>query len=51
VLAAYLYNTPTTDLSAYVGVVVVFLVAAAVACLGPARRATSIDPLTSLKSD
>lgn len=51
VLTAYLYNTPPTDPLAYVAVVVTFLVAGGLACLGPARRATTIDPLTSLKSD
>ncbi len=51
VLAAYLYNTPTTEPSAYIAVAVVFLAAGAAACLGPARRATTIDPLTSLRAD
>jgi predicted permease len=51
VLTAYLYNTPPTDPFAYAAVVLVFLLAGALACLGPARRATSIDPLTSLKND
>lgn len=51
VLTAYLYDTPPTDPLAYAAVVIVFLVAGALACFGPARRATSIDPLTSLKSD
>lgn len=50
-LTAYLYNTPPTDPLAYIMVVVVFLTAGALACLGPARRATTIDPLTSLKTD
>ena len=51
VLAAYLYNTPPTDLSAYLAVAAVFLAAGTVACLGPARRATTIDPLKSLRSE
>jgi ABC-type antimicrobial peptide transport system permease subunit len=49
VLTAYLYNTPPTDPLAYVAVVMTFLIAGGFACLGPARRATTIDPLTSLK--
>ncbi|MGE3343540.1 MAG: FtsX-like permease family protein [Vicinamibacterales bacterium] len=51
VLSAYLYETQPTDPSAYLAVVAVFLVAGALACLGPARRATGIDPLASLRSE
>lgn len=51
VLTAYLYDTPPTDPAAYLGVVVLFLLAGGLACLGPARRATTIDPLTSLKDE
>jgi predicted permease len=50
-LSAYLYETPPTDPSAYLAVAGVFMAAGVVACLGPARRATSIDPLTSLRSE
>jgi predicted permease len=50
-IAAYLYQTPTTDPLVYIGVAAVFLLSAALACLGPARRATSIDPLLALKAD
>jgi putative ABC transport system permease protein len=50
-IAAYLYQTPTTDPLVYVAVAAVFLVSAMLACLGPARRATSIDPLLALKAD
>ena len=34
-----------------IAVAAVFLVSATLACLGPARRATSIDPLLALKAD
>jgi putative ABC transport system permease protein len=51
VLAAYLYDTPPTDPSAYVAVAVVFVTAGILACAAPARRATTIDPLTSLKNE
>lgn len=50
-LSAYLYETQPTDPSAYLAVVAVFLLAGALACFGPARRATGIDPLTSLRSE
>lgn len=51
VLAAYLYNTPTTDPSAYIAVAVLFIAAGVIACAAPAKRATSIDPLTTLKAE
>jgi predicted lysophospholipase L1 biosynthesis ABC-type transport system permease subunit len=50
-LGAYLYKTTPTDPLVYASVAAVFLAAAAVACLGPARRATSIDPLRALKAE
>jgi ABC-type antimicrobial peptide transport system permease subunit len=50
-LSAYLYQTRPTDPMVFGLVAAVFLAAAAVACLGPARRATSIDPLRALKAD
>ena len=49
-IAAYLYQTPTTDPLVYLAVAAVFLLSATLACLGPARRATSIDPLLALKA-
>jgi putative ABC transport system permease protein len=51
VLTAYLYDTPPTDPRAYLGVVAVFIAAGLAACFVPARRATAIDPLSSLKAD
>jgi putative ABC transport system permease protein len=51
VLASYLYNTPPTDPSAYIGVAVLFIAAGIAACAAPAKRATTIDPLTSLKAE
>jgi predicted permease len=50
-LSAYLYQTRPTDPLVFGVVAVTFLAAAAVACLGPARRATAIDPLRALKAD
>jgi putative ABC transport system permease protein len=47
----YLFATQTTDVAAYAAVAGVFLVAALVAAIGPARRATSIDPLIALKAE
>jgi ABC-type antimicrobial peptide transport system permease subunit len=50
-LASYLYKTTPTDPIVYAIVAAVFLTAAALACLGPARRATSIDPLRALRAE
>jgi putative ABC transport system permease protein len=50
-LATYLYKTTPTDPVVYASVGAVFLIAAALACLGPARRATSIDPLRALRAE
>jgi len=50
-LQSLLFATTATDVSSYVLVGGVFLVAAAVACLAPARRATTIDPLSALRTE
>ena len=50
-LENYLFATTPTDLSAYVAVPALFFVTAIVAALGPARRATTIDPLIALRSE
>jgi putative ABC transport system permease protein len=50
-LATYLYKTTPTDPMVYATVAAVFFAAAVFACLGPARRATSIDPLLALKAE
>ncbi len=51
VLSAYLYQTTSRD-PLVLGVVSgAFLAAGAIACLGPARRATLVDPLIALRTE
>ena len=50
-LKAYLYETPSTNPTLYVVVALLFIVAGLLACLGPARRATGIDPLQALRAE
>ncbi|HUF47251.1 MAG TPA: ABC transporter permease [Vicinamibacterales bacterium] len=47
----FLFETTPTDPLAYAIVAVVFVGAAIVAAVGPARRATTIDPLTALRAE
>ncbi len=51
VLSSYLYQTTTTDPVIYIGVAAVFILAGILACLVPARRATTVDPLIALRSE
>ncbi|MDP1572143.1 MAG: ABC transporter permease [Vicinamibacterales bacterium] len=51
VLQSYLYNTTTTDPITFAVVAVAFLMAGILACLGPAWRATTVDPMTALRAD
>jgi len=51
VLASYLYQTTPWDPLILTGVAVMCLGAGALACLGPARRATTVDPLIALRAD
>ena len=50
-ITRFLYETTPTDPLVYVVMGGVFVGAALIACLGPARRATAIDPLRALKAD
>jgi len=51
VIRRFLFMTEPTDPLAYAAVAVLFLAAAAGAAIGPARRATTIDPLRALKAE
>jgi putative ABC transport system permease protein len=51
VLETYLYSTTPTDPVAFVVVATAFLVAGVLACLGPAWRATTVDPMMALRAE
>jgi len=51
ILTQYLFKTTPTEASAYLGVALVFLAAAALAAFAPAKRITAIDPLKVLRND
>jgi putative ABC transport system permease protein len=51
VLNAYLYETAPRDPLIFAGVAVVFILAGIIACLIPARRATTVDPLIALRAE
>ncbi len=48
-ISSLLFDVGTTDPAAFGGTVVLLLVAGAVACYLPARRATRVDPLVALR--
>src|SRR5580692_6169447 len=50
-LKGLLYNVGAMDVRALIGVALVLLAAALVACYVPARRATRIDPLAALRQE
>ncbi len=50
-LSAYLYQTTPHDPFVLILVAASFLTAGAIACLGPARRATMVDPLIALRTE
>jgi putative ABC transport system permease protein len=51
VLRSYLYQTTPTDPITFVVVAVAFVVAGTLACLGPAWRATTVDPMKALRAE
>ena len=51
VLRSYLYQTTPTDPVTFGAVAVAFIVVGALACLGPAWRATTVDPMTALRAE
>ena len=51
VLQSYLYRTAPTDPLAFVLVASAFVIAGSLACLGPAWRATTVDPMEALRAE
>jgi putative ABC transport system permease protein len=51
VLRSYLYETTATDPLTFGIVGVAFVAAGALACLGPAWRATTVDPMNALRAE
>jgi ABC-type lipoprotein release transport system permease subunit len=49
-LTRLLYGVQPTDAMTYLGVAAVFIVVALIACVVPARRATSIDPAATIRA-
>jgi putative ABC transport system permease protein len=50
-LSTYLFDTKPTDPIIFMAVCLLFLAAGALACLGPAWRATRVDPMLALRAD
>jgi len=50
-IASYLYDVTSTDPVTFVGVPILLLIVALLACFVPARRATRVDPLTALREE
>jgi putative ABC transport system permease protein len=51
VLATYLFDTKPTDPIAFAGVIAALAMAGVAACLGPAWRATTVDPMQALRAE
>ena len=51
VLRSYLYQTTPTDPITFAGVAMAFVIAGTLACLGPAWRATTVDPMKALRAE
>jgi ABC-type antimicrobial peptide transport system permease subunit len=48
-IKGYLYEVSPTDPLTFVGIAILLIFVAAMACYMPARRATKVDPMVALK--
>jgi putative ABC transport system permease protein len=46
----FLFDVPPTDVLTYIGVAAVLVLVAVAACVMPARRAASVDPMIALRA-
>jgi ABC-type lipoprotein release transport system permease subunit len=51
IAASLLYGVSPTDTATFLGVPALLLLIALLACLAPARRAASVDPIRALRYD
>jgi putative ABC transport system permease protein len=51
VLSTYLFDTKATDPLTFAVVACAFVIAGVAACLGPAWRATTVDPMLALRAE
>ena len=51
VLQSFLIDLPASDLVTFIGVSVLLIAIALVACYVPARRATRINPIATLRAE
>ena len=51
VLSSYLFDTTPTDPMAFAAVVAALVLAGIAACMGPAWRATTVDPMNALRAE
>jgi len=47
----WLFATTPTDPMTFAGVIAIFVSVGMLACLGPAWRATTVDPMRALRTD
>ncbi len=51
VLQSQLYETPTVDPALFIGIALLLLLVAIIACIIPARRAMRVDPMSALRCE
>lgn len=51
VLQSQLYETPTADPALFIGIAILLLTVAIIACIIPARRAMRVDPMTATRCE